>query len=77
VKQGDVLVHNCNTIHRAGKNSSLDRRRRAIGIVCIPYECTIDPRLEKYHQDRLKEDIEYQRIKNPKIFNDMKAKYQA
>jgi len=30
VEKGDILVHNCNTIHRAGKNIS-NRRRRAIG----------------------------------------------
>lgn len=74
-KAGDLLVHNCNTIHRAGKNSSLDRRRRAIGIVFIPNECKIDPLLEKYHQERLMEDIELQKIKNPKLYREMKAKY--
>ncbi len=74
VNRGDILVHNCNTIHRAGKNNSKNRRRRAIGIVFIPDECTIDPLLEKYHQDRLKEDIELQQIKNPKLYRDWKNK---
>lgn len=68
VKAGDVLVHNCNTIHRAGKNNSKDRRRRAIGIVFIPDECEKDPLLEKYHKERLKEDIELQKIKDPNLY---------
>ena len=63
VNAGDVLVHNCNLIHRAGKNNS-KRRRRAIGIVFIPESCTIDPRLRKYHDDRLKEDVELQKYKD-------------
>lgn len=67
VKKGDILIHNCNTIHRAGKNSS-DKRRRAIGIPIIPNNCVLDERLEKYHQERLKEDIELQKIKNPKLY---------
>jgi len=70
VKAGDVLVHNCNLIHRAGKNIS-NRRRRAIGIVFIPESCTIDPRLRKYHDDRLKEDIELQRYKDPKLYSNL------
>jgi len=69
VKAGDMLVHNCNTIHRAGKNSSKNRRRRAIGIVFIPDECKIDPLLEQYHQELLKEDIELQKIKDPGLYN--------
>ena len=74
-KAGDVLVHSCNTIHRAGKNSSLDRRRRAIGIVFIPNECGIDPILQKYHDDRLAEDIKLQKVKDPKIYREMKDRY--
>lgn len=70
---GDVLVHNCNTIHRAGKNSTENKRRRAIGIVFIPDECTLDPLLEKYHQDRLKGDIELQKIKNPRLYRELIA----
>lgn len=70
---GDVLIHNCNTIHRAGKNNSKNRRR-AIGIVLIPNECKIDELLEKYHQDRLKEDIELQKIKDPQIYEKFKEK---
>lgn len=31
VKAGDMLAHHCNLIHRAGKNNSQNRRRRAIG----------------------------------------------
>lgn len=68
---GDVAVHNCNTIHRAGKNGTKDKRRRAIGIVFIPDECGTDARLEKYHQDRLKADIELQKIKNPGLYRDL------
>lgn len=63
VKKGDILVHNSNTIHRSGKNTS-DNRRRAIGIIVVPNNCVLDERLEKYHQERLKEDIELQKIKN-------------
>lgn len=66
VKKGDILVHNSNTIHSAGKNIS-DKRRRAIGIPIIPNNCVLDERLEKYHQERLKEDIELQKIKNPQL----------
>lgn len=68
--KGDVIFHNCNTIHRAGKNSS-DRRRRAIGVVFIPESCTLDPLLEKYHQERLKEDIELQKYKNPNLYDQL------
>lgn len=57
-KPGDVLVHNCNTIHRAGKNNSKDRRRRAIGVVFIPTICQDDTRLMSYFQEQLAEDIE-------------------
>ncbi len=64
---GDILIHNCNTIHRAGKNNTIFRRR-AIGIVCIPNECVTDMILEKYHRDRLKEDIELQKIKDPNLY---------
>ena len=60
---GDLLVHNCNMIHRAGNNKSKDRRRRAIGIVIIPNECRIDPELEEQHNKRLREDIELQKNK--------------
>jgi phytanoyl-CoA hydroxylase len=71
-KAGDILVHNCNTIHRAGKNNSKNRRRRAIGVVFIPNECTKDPRLVKYHKERLEEDIALQEIKDPKLYKQMK-----
>lgn len=70
VNAGDVLMHNCNTIHRAGKNNS-ERRRRAIGIVFIPDECKKDPRLVKYHTDRLTEDIELQKIKDPSLYDSL------
>ena len=74
VKKGDVLAHNCNLIHRAGKNNS-DRRRRAIGVVLIPTNCKTDPIQLKYHNDRLKEDIELQKIKDPKLYREMKDTY--
>jgi phytanoyl-CoA hydroxylase len=73
--KGDLLVHNCNLVHRAGKNSSKNRRRRAIGIVFIPKECEESPRLVKYHNDRLREDIELQRIKNPAKYRKLKDKF--
>jgi len=72
---GTMMVHNCNTIHRAGKNSSKKRRRRAIGIVFIPKVCKTDSRLVKYHDDRLKEDIELQKIKNPKLYRELRDKF--
>lgn len=75
VEKGDILVHNCNLIHRAGKNNSKSRRRRAIGVVIIPNECKIDPLLQKYHDDRLREDIELQKVKNPGLYNDLKQKF--
>lgn len=74
VDAGDVLVHNCNTIHRAGKNNSDFRRRRAIGIVYIPNECVTDEILEKYHQERLREDVELQKIKNPELYRKLSSK---
>lgn len=68
VKAGTILVHNCNLVHRAGMNNSENRRRRAIGLVFIPKSCKIDDRLNKYHKDRLKEDIELQKYKNPIMY---------
>ena len=70
VKIGDLLAHHCNTIHRAGKNNSKDRRRRAVGVVFIPRSCHQSPRLTEYHTTRLKEDIEFQHIdKNVKCID--------
>ena len=73
--KGDLLVHNCNLVHRAGKNSSQDRRRRAIGIVFIPENCQTDPLLEKYHNDRLREDIELQEFKDPGLYKKLKEDF--
>lgn len=75
VKPGDLLVHNCNLIHRAGKNSSKDRRRRAIGIVFVPINCTKNEVLVKYHLNRLKGDIELQKIKDPKLYSELVKKH--
>jgi phytanoyl-CoA hydroxylase len=75
VSAGDVLAHHSNLIHRAGKNNSENRRRRAIGIVFIPDECKQDDLLTKYHNDRLREDIELQKIKDPKLYRELKAEY--
>lgn len=68
---GDVLAHNCNTIHRAGKNNSTNLRRRAIGVVFIPNSCKQDERLMKYYDDQIKEDIELQKIKNPQLYREL------
>lgn len=68
VYAGDVLAHHCNTIHRAGKNNSVARRRRAIGVVFIPEECGPDERLHAYHDAQLAEDIELQKVKDPKMY---------
>lgn len=75
VKAGDLLAHHGNLIHRAGKNNSQNRRRRAIGIVFIPKECEKSERLTRYHNTRLKEDIELQKIKNPTLYEQLKEKY--
>lgn len=76
VQAGTVLMHNCNTVHRAGKNNS-NRRRRAIGLVFIPNSCTIDDRLNTYHKDRLKEDIELQKYKNPALYDQLVELYNS
>ena len=73
-KPGDLLVHNCNLVHRAGKNNSAGRRR-AIGIVFIPKNCKLDSRLEKYHNDRLRDDIKLQKVKNPTLYRELKNKF--
>lgn len=75
VQEGDILAHNSNLVHRAGKNNSENRRRRAIGIVYIPNECKEDKLLLKYHNDRLKEDIELQKVKNPKLYRNLKLEF--
>lgn len=75
VEAGDILMHNCNMVHRAGKNNSLNRRRRAIGLVFIPNSCTVDARLNQYHKDRLKEDIDLQKIKNPLLYEQLVELY--
>lgn len=74
-KKGDLLIHHCNLIHRAGRNLSVNRRRRAIGVVFIPKSCRNDPRLLAHHKKQLKEDIELQRIKDPKLYEQLKQKY--
>ena len=75
VKAGDVNIHNCNLIHRAGANTSKDRRRRAIGIVFIPNSCRPDPRLIGYHKEQLKEDIELQKYKDPLLYEKLLKSY--
>lgn len=72
---GDLLVHNCNTVHRAGKNTS-DRRRRAIGVVFIPKNCQRDERLYDYFQKQLEEDIELQRIKDPQLYERLTKEFE-
>ena len=67
-KKGDVLVHHCNLVHRAGKNNSLNKRRRSIGIVFIPNNCKIDEQLNNIYIKQLKEDIELQKDKNATLY---------
>lgn len=74
-QKGDVLVHNSNLIHSAGKNSSDNRRRRAIGLIFAPTECGVDPKLEAYHNENLKKDIELQKINNPDLYLKLKDEY--
>ena len=73
-KAGDVLVHHCNMIHRAGANNS-DKRRRAIGIVLIPKSCQPDSTLVARHLIQLKEDIELQKNKDPKLYKQLRTTY--
>lgn len=70
---GDVFAHNCNTIHRAGKNNS-ELRRRAIGCVFIPDVCTKDERLVDYFNAQIKKDVELQKIKNPTLYEKLIGK---
>lgn len=74
-KKGDLLVHNCNLIHRAGKNNSINRRRRAIGVVFIPKNCEKDMLLEKYHLQNLKKDIELQEVKDPNLYRELRTEF--
>lgn len=67
-KPGDVLVHNCNLVHRAGKNNSETKRRRAIGVVYIPKVCKKDPVLVEHYKEQLVGDIEYQKEKDMKLY---------
>lgn len=76
VEEGDVIIHNCNLIHRAGANLSRDRRRRAIGLVFIPNSCTVNPLLNKYHKERLAEDIELQKYKDPGLYKKLLKLYE-
>lgn len=71
---GDMLVHHCNLVHRAGKNMS-DRRRRAIGVVFIPKICKPDCRLVDYSNKQLKEDIELQEYKNPTLYQELRKQF--
>lgn len=75
VKAGDLLVHSCNLVHRAGANVSENRRRRAIGMAFVPVECEIDKRLQGYHEDQLRKDIELQKVKDPILYKEMKEKF--
>ena len=75
VKKGDLLAHHCNLVHRAEKNNSTNRRRRAIGVVFIPKECKKDNRLVQHHEDMLREDIELQKIKNPSLYKELKTNF--
>ena len=62
-KKGDIVIHHCNLVHRAGKNISQDRRRRAIGIIYIPTDCKPDDKLTEYYNGLLLEDIEIKKIR--------------
>jgi phytanoyl-CoA hydroxylase len=73
-RPGDVCIHNCNTIHRAGNNTT-NKRRRAIGLVFIPTVCVNDERLTKYHNDNLRDDIELQKYKNPSRYRMLKEQF--
>jgi len=74
-RPGDILVHHCNLIHRAEKNESIDKRRRAIGVIFIPIICKADTQLVKYHNDQLSEDIELQKYKNPELYSKIVEQY--
>lgn len=74
-QKGDLLVHNCNLVHRAGKNSSENRRRRSIGVVFIPGNCVDSALLVKYHNDRLREDINMQKVKDPALYRKLEEQF--
>lgn len=53
------------------------RVERAIGLVFIPESCNKDPRLVKYHKERLKDDIELQKYKNPMLYQKLVELYDS
>lgn len=73
---GDILVHNCNTIHKAGKNNTRDKRRRIIGLSFIPKICKIDNRLQSYFEEQLREDIELQKNNNIELYQTLINKFE-
>ena len=73
-EKGDLLAHSSNLVHRAGKNNS-DKRRRAIGMVYISKSCKEDKLLTKYHDDRLREDIELQKVKDPANYRQLRQDF--
>lgn len=58
-KPGDVLVHDALTIHRAGRNSSASRSRRALGFI--------------YYSQRAREDTQAHAAYQRQLVDEMKA----
>lgn len=53
---GDLLVHHALTIHRAGGNRTLDRSRRALGLVYFAAHAREDSAMQKEYQKKLTQD---------------------
>ncbi len=54
---GDLLVHHALTIHRADRNRSPDRTRRAIGFIYYSERAMEDSAAHAAYQDRLKREM--------------------
>lgn len=57
-KPGDLIVHDAMTIHRAGGNKSINRTRRAIGLVYYSAAARVDEAADLAYQAKLKSEME-------------------
>lgn len=58
VKAGDLLVHHSLTIHRADANNSLDRNRRAMGMIYYAERANEDVEAHKRYAEKLADELE-------------------
>lgn len=56
VEPGDLIVHHCLTIHRAGNNTS-KRTRKGLGFIFYSCEAKEDILKQQKYQDQLKEEL--------------------